>query len=331
MPQRQFIFGAESAYNTVATTWRRIPIETDDHKSVDSEMSWVGIGEGAGGAPALDGFDRVGKGGTGTVRTPVLTKGLGLFNRAAGTTFTSTVVDGGTLAYEQVTTFGDTGAPANRSISTVAYRDRADGTVDSWLFTGGMPTEIVVSWAVDEYLMISYAMDYAEVERENPVPSRTIVAPTSRRIPWSKVTPTFTNLDDDSSNSECIKSGTITIPLNLDTGDYCSGDEVKHRPTRSGIPEPTVTFDWKYGHPRYYDAYKAGTPFSFQLVAELDDPIEDATVPSFTLDIPALVHDANDPVTSVSDPTMQTLPGKVKSNGTDPAVTFTQVTSDSAH
>jgi hypothetical protein len=330
MPQRQFLFGAESAYTTVATTWRRISIEADDHKSVDSELSFRGIGDG-GGAPALDAFDRVAKGATGTIRTPVLTNGLGLFNRAAGTSFASAVVDGGTLAYEQITTFGDTGAPANRSISTVAYRDRADGTVDSWLHTGGMPTQVEISFAVDEYVMIAYTMDYAKVERESSTPSRTPTVPVARRIPWSKVTATLTNLDTDASNVDCLKSGTITIPLSLDTEDYCIGDTIKHRPTRAGLPEPTVNFEWKYRHPRYYDAYAAGIPFGLVLAAELDDPIEDATVPSFTVEIPAFVHDANDPVTSVDDPTMQSLPGKVKWNGTDPSVTFTQITSDTAH
>lgn len=335
MADRRIVIGAEGTYGTIASSFRRLQFEADDHKGKQGELSWTGIGA-SGGAPALSSYRADPKGATGVLKCPIYANGLGILNRAAGTSFTSAVVSGGTDAYEQVTTFGDGGPPSGRSISTVIARDRADGTIDYYPYLGGTPTQVEITIDVGGFAMIAYSMDYARnavntTTAPSGVSAATVVAP-DLLYAYRDIDVTLTNLDDDSDNTDCVKSVKITIPLSLDVDDECiTSTGIKHRPTRAGIPEPTIEIGWKYQHPRYYEAYRAGTAFALAVVMEGTTAIEDTTMPSFTVDVPAFVYDPNDPSISVSEATMQTSPGKVKSNGTDPAVTFTQVTSDTAY
>lgn len=335
MADRKFLIGAEASYGTTATTWRRLQFEDDDHTSAQSELSWVGIGGGALGAPPLDTSVTVAKGGTGTLKCPIYANGLGILNRAAGTTFTSTVVDGGTDAYEQVTTFGASGPPANRSVSVLKDADRYGGTLDHYLYKGGTPTQVEYTLDVDGFAMAAYSLDYSDVTREGSYPTGAS-SPTTPTIDtlfhWRNTGgPTLIDLSNDDDFSDCVKSIKVTIPLALDTEDWCIGPGAKHRPERNAIPEPSIEITWRYQDPRYFDAYKAGTPFSLVWTMQGPVAIEDTTFPSFTIEVPAFKYDPNDPKISVTEATMQTMPAKVKSNGTDPAVTVTQVTSDTTY
>lgn len=336
MADRKFLIGAESSYDTVATTWRRLEFDADDFTSAQSELTYTGIGTPLG-APSLSTYRSVAKGGTGTLTSPIYANGLGILNRAAGSTFTSGLVSGGTAAYEQVTTFDAAGPQKNRTISVLADRDRFSGTLDHYVYRGGMPTQVEATIDVDAFAKIAYALDFATTSRETSYPSGAN-SPTTPSLDtlfaWRDLyTFTLTNLDtDDEFTTDCIKSIKVTIPSQVDTEDWCLGPGAKHAPTRNGVAQPTLEIAWKYQDPRYYDAYKAGTPFSLSAMLRGPVPIEGSTYPSFTIDIPAFVYDPNDPQMSPTESTMQTMAGKVMTNPAgDPPVTFTQVTSDTAY
>lgn len=331
---RSILVGAEATDLTTATAWRLLQYESCDVKAKDgADLSYRGIGAG-GGAPSLSAFRRAGDGASGSLSVAAYSNGLGLFNKAAGSTFASAVADGGTLAYEQITEFDAVSAPANRSISMVKKTDQADGDIDDYLYTGGLVTDIEIMIEIDKLVMIKYGLDFRTATVPGSAPSGstspTIVSP-DLLFAWSDVTATLTNLATDATSTDKLKSIKITLPLSLDVADKSiNNNGVRLRPTRAGLPSPTIELGWKYQDPKFSNAYRASVPHGISIVATGSTPIEDTTVPSFTIDVPAFVYDPNDPEMSVDDPTTQTMPARVMWNDEDPIATFTQITSDTA-
>ncbi|WCO67875.1 phage tail tube protein [Iamia majanohamensis] len=330
----RFLFAKESTYGTApASGWRQIEVATDDHKArpLDDSLTYRGIAP-ARGAPSVASV-RVNDfmGGEGTIDVPAMANSQGLFWRAAASTSASAVVSGGTDAYEQVYEFDGTSAPTGTSLSTEVYRDRRDGTLDAYTFTGGKVTQVDISQDTSGHVMLKFAMDYLDAQRQGSLPSRSETTPDPGFLyAWPDATITLTP-DGGSDADECLQSFELSLPLGLDLEDWCiKSGTPRHEPTRKETPAPTGAVNWKYQAPTYYDAFKAGTIFTLSAYWEGPTAIEDTTYPSLKIDVPAIRFTGEDPQVSVDNPTMQNLPFQVLDNDTDPPVTVTIITSDTA-
>lgn len=338
----QIICAAETTYATApASGWRKVRSSTDNHQTQMAVMTHRAIGDASGGAPALEGSRVAQRNATGTLTVPVASNGLGILFEAAASSSTSGVVSGGTLAYEQVFTFGANAAPTGTSVTTGIYRTRRDGTTDWWNYVGGKPTQIEFGQSIAQdaggFLTATFAMDYQDASRLTVDPSRTVTTPAPMvTYAWEDALITLQPLDeagapDGSPNTECLSSFSLTLPMQLDVEDYClKAGTSRHEPTRNGLPAPTGQAVWTYQHPRYYDAFVAGQAFSVSAVWAGTEAIEASTMPSLTIELGAIRLTGEDPQVAVDAKATQNMPFEVLSVGGAPAVVLTFITSDAA-
>lgn len=330
MADKKFIDGPESTWGTQATAWRQMEEDSDDFKTDVQVKSYRGIG--ASGGPSASTRTTAPMGGRRTKSVPIYDRGLGIYMRAAGSSFAHTNIEGD--AFQQVTEFdGLTGPSASSAISTIAYRDQANGTLVPFIGRGGYVENLVltIEQGDENFAKLDYQIRYKEVVRAtpSPTPSPVKIQP-AHLFSWTDSSAGLVLEDEDGNDfTDCIKKLVVTIPNPLDFDDRCIGN-VQHRPTMSGMMAPTLEAEWKFQHPRPYDAYVNGTVFGLSLTLTSPDEIEDDIFASFKVEVPAFAYDQNDPVMQVDGPTMQTMPGTVLDNGTDPMVRFTQVTRDTA-
>lgn len=323
------LFAKETTYGTApASGWRELEVVSDGHKTRQETLPYKGIGSRRG-APASTNRRIIDKGGEGAIEVGAFANGLGILLRAAASTATSAVVDGGTLAYEQVFTWTGAGVPAGRSFSAEFYRDRRSGTLDAFTYSGGKVTQLEIGSDLDKHVMFKFAVDYLTAVRQSVLPTRSpaVVVP-DFIYAWPDGTHTLTPAGGSGADA-CIQSYSATLPNELDTEDWClKAGSTRHEPSIKGEPAPTGTLTWRYEAPTYYDAFRAGTVFSLSSLWEAEDAIEDTTLPSLKVELPAIRFTGEDPELSESDRTMQNLPFEVLDNGTDPVCRITIVTSD---
>ena len=323
------IIANEATYDTApASGWREVGISGDAHQSRQDVLAPNLIRRNAS-APRVSDQRVINKGATGTLSTLGFSNGLGILFAAAAGTSTSGVHSGGTLAYDQVFEFDE--VSPTRSLSTEFYRDRRDGTLDAFTYTGGKVTQTQFTQSLDGHLAVVFSMDYGTVERQSSDPSRTVTTVTPDfTYAWPDATISLAPVGD-SLVDECVSSFDLTLPNAFDVEDWCiKAGTGRHEPTRQGTPAPTGTINWRYQAPTYFDAFLAGEVFEMTATWVGDTVIEDTTYPSLTITVPALRFTGEDPQIAADGPTTQNLPFAVLDNGTDPAATLTIVTSDTA-
>jgi hypothetical protein len=332
MSNGYLLFASETTWGTVpGSGWRSIEASSDGHKTAQEYLQHKGLRAGRA-APSVDGRRIVKQKGTGSIEVPGFANGLGIFFRAAASTAATAVHSGGTLAHDQVFTWTSAGIPEDRAISTEVYRDRRSGTFDAYTYSGGRVVSLEIGQTLDDLLKFTFNMDYKAVLRQSVLPTRTPTEVDPDFVyAWPDATISFDPVGGDPAVEECVASFSLTIPNELDVDDWClkAGTE-RHQPVRQAAPSPTGEITWKYQDPTYYDAFVAGEIFSLTATWEGSTVIEGSTLPSCTIEIPAVAFTGDDPEITVDNPTMQSMPFEVLDNGTDPAVTITFVTSDAA-
>lgn len=331
MPQA--IFAPEATYGVAPSSgWRQLEVSSDGHQSRQDNLQHRGIRPAAG-APSLSGRRVVDRGGEGTIEIPAFSNGLGPFFRSAASQSSVALLGGHSSVYEHIFELGDTAAPPNTSFTTEFTRERRDGTADWWRYAGGHATQIEVTQDAQGLLMFRFAVDYLSAERLAVDPSRS-ATPVDPDIifAWADALISLTPLEGSgSAETECLSTFGLTLPLGVDTEDYClRKGTTKHEPTRSGVPAPTGTATWRYQHPRYYDAFRSGAPFSLTALWEEGPDLEGGTTPGLLIEVPCIVFSGEDPQVSPDDPTTQNLPFEVLSDDVNPPATFTFITSDTA-
>lgn len=104
----------------------------------------------------------------------------------------------------------------------------------------------------------------------------------------------------------------------------------RRQPKAKGTPVPTGSIAKLYDGADEFDAWIAGTEYSLTAVWEGSTPIEGTTVPSLTVEIPSLFFSGDDVAIDIDNPNQHNLPFEITDNETDPPVTWTLVTSDTA-
>lgn len=315
------------------TGWIDYGFNGDDFKARQDKIQRSVI-KRASGAPRLSHQRLIDKGGAGTIEIDASDVGMGIFIACAASTAESSVAPGGTLAHEQVFEWTAEGMPEGRSIAVAAYRDRRDGTEDVFDYLGGKGTQLEIGQDNKGFLTLKIPVDFQKTERLDADPERDVedIEPTFLYA-WKDALITLTPKDPDDGDpeTECLESFSGILPNGLDVEEWCikRGTD-RHEPTRSTVPEPTGSIAWRYQHPRYYDAFRNGTPFSLTAEWEAPDSIEGSTKPSLTIELTTICfHEANDPESSPTDPTKQTMPFAVYDDETgDPVARITIITAD---
>ncbi len=346
----EIICALEDVYGEApAAGWQSNGLNADGHKSRQDELKRSTLKRRTG-APTLGGVRLIDKGAEGTIEFDGATNGLGIYLACTASTAESALV--GTDAYEQTFEWTSAGVPEGRSLASRAYRDRRDGTEDVWDYTGGKPTGVEIGQNLDGFVTFKFPMDYLKANRltgsaltaalgldESDIED---IEAIEGYLPyaWPDAIITLTPLTFPAGvrtlgtpEEECLSSFTVNLLNGADVEDWClKRGTTKHEPTRSTVPESTGTLEWKYQHPRYYDAFRSGAPFALSANWEAPIAIEGSTYPSLTIDLATIVfHEANDPELDPAGPTMQSMPFAVRDDETgNPVATITYVTTDDA-
>jgi hypothetical protein len=110
---------------------------------------------------------------------------------------------------------------------------------------------------------------------------------------------------------------------------FLRNSALKSQPKRAAVPEYTGELTAEFADATQYDAYVAGTIFSVTATwvgAEIDA----GEFNTFSITMPACQYDGTTPEAALEDMTMQTLPFKVLYDGSNPAVTISYTSADTA-
>lgn len=326
MTNSSLIVAPESAgWGVTPLEPREIEATADGHKTRTKPITYRGLRSAAGSSASRGvSFRQVVEGGDGTIETGVFSNGLSPLFTTMCDSVTTGVHSGGTLAYDHVFTWGPTGPPSGKSITTYLKREKVAGTFDWYKYTGGRGVSLELGVGIDEVLSAKFAYDYKTAAHiAAPSISPTIPDPLTL-FNWTDATVTI------GGDASCLESFNLTLPTGVDVENKCiKAGDTRHEPMRKMVPELTGSANWKYADSTFFDAFITGEELALTAVFEdTSVNIEGSTHPKLTIAIGAIRFTGEDPEVSVDEATMQALPFEIVDNGTDDVVKITLVTSD---
>lgn len=338
------ITALEDTYATApATGWQSDGIPSDNLKSRQDVLERNVLRPRLGTAP-LAGRRIIDKGGEGTLPVQVATLGTGKYLRCAASTTAVALVDGSSLAVEEVYGWTRDGVPENdrTSLSAEAYRERPGGAggfdgYDAFLYVGGKVMTWKLTANLEGFLVLELTMDFAPGGMRQTVdPARSIEIIDADHYAWPDLDLVLTPIDGG-PDVDCVRGLELTNDNKLDDNDWCmQRGSTKHEPTRTSDLVISGSLDCKYRDPQFFDAFKDGAAYAVSLHGEMPDEIDTGIVPSIDILVGAIVfQEPNDPEAKVDGPTEQALPFVVRDpeevdedENPVPVVSWTQVTGD---
>ena len=344
------LFALEDTYNTVpATGWRDVGVKGDPAKSKTPKI--LGNDDTMHrrtGAPRLAGRRIIDMGAEGDAPMNLMSNGLGMFLACCATSATSAVVEGGTLAFQQVFKWAAGGVPvgAGLSISAEVYRERTAGAggfdgYDVFDYSGGKPTGWKLTQDTEGGALFVPSIDYAPKNngsrRLTVDPDRTFLEVIEDiRFAWPDCTVVLTPLAGGAP-VDCVSSIELTVPTGAKIDKLClNRTQPRDEPYRDSTPKPTGSLKRSYDDPQFYDAFVSGAAYGASLNFRGPVAIEDDTFPEIQIDIGAIVFEQpNDPQGQNDGETTQDLTFVVvdpelldEDDVPVPVITWTQITSD---
>lgn len=340
------ITALEDTYGTApATGWQSDGIPEDKIKTKPPQELANNVLQKGLATEAYDGRRLIDKGGEGTLPLRVASSGIGKYLRCAASTTAVALVDGSSLAVEEVYGWTPKGVPVDdrTSFSAEAYRERPGGDggfdgYDTFLYIGGKVLNWKVTADLENYLMFELGLDFAPGgDRQKVDPNRTVEAITPLiRYAWPDLTVVLTPLEGG-PDVTCVRGLELSTDNKLDDDDWClQMGSTKHEPARFANLVITGTLNCKYRDPQFFDAFKSGAGYSVSLHGEGPEEIDTDIVPSIDIEVGCIVfREPNDPEAKVDGPTEQALPFVVldlaqldEDDNPVPVITWTQVTED---
>jgi len=316
--------GKESTYGTPVTPSRSFEGMADSFKRDQERLESTGMRAGMQGVRS-DRVVQVNMGGTGSLEVDVLNKGMGmLLEGLAGTTAGPTQV-ASTSAYTQ--THANSAAGPTESYTVQVVRPMVDGANKAFTHHGCKPTAWSVKQDVSGLLKLSVDYDFEDVE--------TATAEASAVYPASTLPFAWTNAVVTIDSTEFCYATSFSMDADLamktDRRYLCSSAPLKGVPVRSGLASFTGSFDADFASTTQYDAWVAGTVFDMNIKWSMAaDLIESGHTYEFELDFPAVQWTGESPEASNSDVSKHSMPFTVLDNGSDPMVTVSVKSTDSA-
>lgn len=332
-------FAPESVYGTAPTPgWKGIKVADDGHKANVLTLAPKGITRGQQG-PTVEGRRAVPRDAAGTIKTYLMSNGLGAWLRAGFGSAVLSTPAGATNARKMV--FTTTDAASAFSIATQIGREMKSGGVDHDTYVGGQITETRFmqslapeSGGVTEegLAKVEFDVAYQRMDRAFAAHGSTTYIDPDLFFSIGEAT-LFIGADLESLTDRCLNKFEMKIPTGLDTNDQCiNGSLVKEKAVRGSAPAPTLALGWTYDGREYYDAYLDGEILAFRALWEAPEAyeIEAGFVPSVKIDVPAFQLSGDGPQMSEDAKTTQDLPADVLHNLVDPMITVEVITSDTA-
>lgn len=337
----------ESNFGTAPSSgWRGLPVEDDGHQARVTTFEQKSIVYGQAG-PTAKGRRSVTNGGTGTLKTSLVSNGLGQLFAAAFSTSAITTPNGATTAKQMV--FELTDVASSESLAVQVQRELKGGGVDHTTYAGGQVTEMRFSQGLppegggvtDEgFAKLEWDLDYAVVERSTAQKLPTYVNP---GITFSEaemeIGPAYkpngdpSDLDQDLTK-RCLNRFEVSLPTGLRLDPDCIGGSLtREKASRGSLPEGTLGLGWTPSSAALYEAFLAGDILAFRCHWEPSGTayeIESGINPSVTLEIPALQLTGDDPQMSLDQPTSQDLPASILDNGDGVLARLIVITDDTA-
>ena len=314
------LLGKESTYGTPATLDHAYEGKADTYTFVREFIDSVGF---RGGMETLRSDRRVdvSMGGEGTLEIDVLTTGFGFLLQALLGSVTGPTQQAATTAY--ITTATSTAADPNDAFTVQIQRVDAAGTLQSYTHHGGVITGWSLSQEVGGLLVASMDFDFEDVDTSTG--DGTVTYPSSN-VPfdWTQAKATLDSVDTD------VMSMSVNADLGLKTDRrFLRQSALKKQPIRSSVPsfEGEIAMEWE-GQTEYAD-FVAGNVIPI-VYTWTGANIEGAYDYEVVVTMNACQYTGNEPVSSLGDTPMLTLPFKVLDDGTNPAMTITYQSTDTS-
>lgn len=329
-----------------SSSWRGLAVEDDGHKARVTTFETKNIVYGQAG-PTAKGRRSVTNGGSGTLKSSLVSNGLGQLLAAGFSSATVTTPAGASTARKIV--FELTDVASTKSLSVQVQRELKGGTVDHTTYAGGQVTELRLSQGLPPegggvtdqgFAKLELDLDYAVVERSTAQILPVYVDP---GITFSEaemlIGPAYDSAGAPSDldvvlSKRCLNKFDVSLPTGLRLDPDCIGASLtREKASRGSLPEGTLGLGWTPSNAGLYESYLNGEILAFRChwePAGTAYEIEAGINPSVTLDVPALQLTGDDPQMSIDQPTTQDLPASILDNGDGVLARLTIITSDTA-
>lgn len=314
------LLGKEVTYGTAVTLTDAFEGRADTYKRVQEFIDSVGF---RGGMETLRDDRRVSvnMGGEGTLELDVLTTGFGFLLQAFLGSVAGPTLSSSSLAF--LTTATSTAADPGDSFTLQVQRSDLGGTQHDFTHEGGVITGWTLSQEVGGLLTASMDFDFEDVQTSTGAGTPAYAA---NNVPfdWTQASCTLDSVSTDLVSME------LTADLALKTDRrFLRTSGLKKQPVRSGVPSFEGTITLELNGSVEYDDFVAGNviPITFTWTGAL---IEDTNYSEVVITLAACQYTGGEPVMSLDDVPMITLPFKVLDDGSSAAVVITYESTDSA-
>ena len=313
--------GVESTYGTAVAPTRAYEAKADTFQRDVEYIQSVGFRKDM--ETVLSGRDQtVSLGATGSIEMDVMNKGMGLLlQHTLGTS--AIAQQGGTAAYLQTFSTNDTGGTG--SFTVQSSKIDSGGTLRGFTNEGS----VITGFNINQELGANTSMTF-NFDSENEQTS-TAIATASYPASMTPFNYTDATIEIDDSAVSTFTSFSLDGDLAMKTDRrFLKGAATKAQPKRSGVPSYTGTITGEFADLTQYAAFVAGTEFKLEFIVTQGTAIAGSYYPYFHVTMPKCKWTGSTPVASLSDMTTIDLPYTVLWDGSNPAITITYMSTDTA-
>lgn len=318
------LLGKETTYGTAASLTRAFEGKADSFKREQNYIDSIGFRANME-ALRSDRFVVENLGGTGELELDILNKGFGMLFEGMFGTSTGPTQQGATIAYSQTHTTDDTGPTSSYTIQVL--RSVVGGTTQQFTHLGAVVTGWTISQDVNGLANLKVSYDFRDVETSTSAGTPSYPAGTTP-FAWNQVTVTL-----DPNGSATVlqpRDFSFSADLGFDTNRRrLTSSGLKAQPVRNSVPSYTGSMTVDFEGLTEYNRWVNGDVFALR-VAWTGAVIESSYNYTLQLDLPAVQYTGESPVASLSELSSQPLPFRALHDGTNPVVTLTYISTDTA-
>ena len=313
--------GVESQYGTAVAPTRAYEAKADTFQRDVEYIQSVGFRKDM--ETVLSGRDTtISLGATGSIEMDVMNKGMGLLlQHTLGTS--AIAQQGSTAAYLQTFSTNDTGGTG--SFTVQSSKVDSGGTLRGFTNEGS----VITGFSINQELGANTSMTF-NFDSENEQTSTAIATPA---YPASMTPFNYTDatIEINDSAISTFTSFSLDGDLAMKTDRrFLKGAATKAQPKRAGVPSYTGTITGEFEDLTQYAAFVAGTEFKLEFIVTQGTAIAGSYFPYFHVTMPKCKWTGSTPVASLSDMTTIDLPYQILWDGSNPAMTITYMSTDTA-
>lgn len=315
--------GRETTYGTPVTPTRSFEAQADAHKRVVSYLEAPGMRAGMQ-ALRADRRRQVLDGASGTITVAPLSKGLGMLLRA---TFGSSAIaqEGATTAWTQTHSTAAAG-PLGESLTVQIVRPPLSGATQTFTYHGGKVTDWEFMQKVGENLSLALTMDYEDESTAEAAASAAY--PVDPLTPYSWVECVVTVAGSAVDVRDFSVKGASALATDR---RYLRGASLKREPIRNAVPNYTGVLTADFTDTTAYARFVAGTVVAVSATWTSTTTAGTGFPFKLGITLPAVQFTGDTPEVSLSSLPTQPMPFQVLHDGTNPAVTVTYTSTDTAY